>query len=175
MNQTTHAALLMLGLVALSAGCNDRAERETPPSVRAADVSARALSEADPLPAEVVTVYKSASCGCCKAWVAHLEAAGFKVESHDVDNLPDVKAEHGVRPEHQSCHTALVGDYVVEGHVPAPVIRRLLDERPKIAGLAAPGMPRGSPGMEVPGGERDAYDVIAFRSDGTSEVYATGF
>ncbi|MGI9037363.1 MAG: DUF411 domain-containing protein [Gemmatimonadota bacterium] len=176
MNRTIQTAFLVLGVASLSAGCDDRANREIPPEARAAaaDPMEQGRPEADPLPvAELVTVYKSATCGCCKSWVAHMEAAGFTVEAHDVDDLPAVKVEHGVRPEHQSCHTALVGDYVVEGHVPADVVRRMLEERPEIAGLAAPGMPRGSPGMEVPSGEKDAYDVIAFRADGTSEVYAT--
>lgn len=174
----------LVGLVVAWTACEGRADRDVPPAARAAatavDVDAASTDapgyeSADGAAAvgEVVTVYKSASCGCCKAWVAHMEEAGFTVEAHDVDDLPAVKVEHGVRPEHQSCHTALVGGYVVEGHVPADVVRRMLDERPAIAGLATPGMPRGSPGMEVPSGERDAYDVIAFRDDGTSEVYAT--
>lgn len=183
MNLSKKSVSSMLALVALSFGCGDRANREIPPTARAAVAeSGQATGQPSPEPAaataslpvgDVVTVYKSATCGCCKAWVAHMEAAGFTVEAHDVDNLAEVKVEHGVRLEHQSCHTAVVGDYVVEGHVPAEVVRRMLEERPDIAGLAAPGMPRGSPGMEVPGGERDAYDVIAFRADGTSEVYAT--
>lgn len=180
-NQIVQMVVMLVGLAALSAGCDDRADREVPPAARAAEFARAAPDAAEPgsmavdthTAADVVTVYKSASCGCCRAWVAHMEAAGFTVEAHDVDDLPAVKVEHGIGPEHQSCHTALVGGYVVEGHVPADIVRRMLDERPEIAGLAAPGMPRGSPGMEVPSGERDAYDVIAFRDDGTSEVYAT--
>jgi len=120
--------------------------------------------------AEVV-VYKSPSCGCCGNWVEHLRANGFSVAVRERDDLTPVKTRLGVPDALQSCHTAEVGGYVVEGHVPAADIRRLLAERPPQArGLAVPGMPAGAPGMED-GRRRDAYQVILFGDIGHS-VYA---
>lgn len=120
---------------------------------------------------ERVTVYKSPTCGCCTLWVEHLEAAGFDVQAHDVASVAPRKREHGVPAHLASCHTAVVGGYVVEGHVPAADIRRLLEQRPDIAGLAVPGMPMGSPGMEF--GAPEPYDVIAIGRDGSSRVFAS--
>ena len=122
-------------------------------------------------PAEtVVTVYKSPTCGCCAKWAEHLEANGFEVIIQDVANLSAVKAEHGVPGDLQSCHTATVGGYVIEGHVPADVIRRFLAERPAgTTGLAVPGMPAGSPGMEGP--PPVPYNVMAFDAAGRATVY----
>jgi hypothetical protein len=124
-------------------------------------------------PVTDVTVYKSPTCGCCAEWVTHLRRRGFRVTVEDRTDLQPIKARHGVPTELQSCHTALIGGYVVEGHVPADLIERLLRERPKIAGLAVPGMPVGSPGMEVPGVPADRYRVLAFDRNGKTEVYAT--
>ena len=120
-----------------------------------------------------VTVYKTSSCGCCRLWVDHLKTSGFDVQAMDVsaDDVRKVSKAAGLKDEDTSCHTAKIGDYVVEGHVPAADIRRLLKEKPAIAGLSAPGMPMGSPGMEQ-GGAKEPYDVIAFKKDGTSTVYA---
>ena len=118
-----------------------------------------------------VTVYQNPTCGCCKKWVRHLRDNGFKVTTHDVRDLRPIKAKHGVRPAIAACHTALVNGYVVEGHVPADVIKRLLIERPRVAGIAVPGMPAGSPGMEGPRKER--YRVLTFDAGGGTEVYAT--
>jgi len=117
---------------------------------------------ADP---QTVTVYKSPTCGCCKLWVDHMRQSGFEVATHDIANVTPVKMEHGVPPQLASCHTALVGGYVIEGHVPAEDIARLLRERPPVAGLAVPGMPMGSPGMEY--GTPQPYDVVAFGKDGS--------
>lgn len=117
-----------------------------------------------------VTVYKSPSCGCCGKWVDHLQASGFQVNVVDQQDLSAVKAAHGVASDLASCHTAIVEDYVVEGHVPADLIHRLLEERPQVAGLAVPGMPVGSPGMEGPNPQ--PYDVIAFDTAGNRAVYA---
>ena len=117
-----------------------------------------------------VTVYKSPTCGCCKKWVRHLRDNGFKVTTHDVRDLRPIKAKHGVRPAIAACHTALVNGYVIEGHVPADVIKRLLIEKPRVAGIAVPGMPAGSPGMEGPRKER--YHVLTFDTGGRTEVYA---
>jgi len=116
-----------------------------------------------------ITVYKSATCGCCKKWVEHMRDAGFKVTTHNRQDMNQVKQTYGVEYKNRSCHTALVEDYVLEGHVPAQDVRRLLDQRPAIAGLAVPGMPMGSPGME--GKYNDPYDVIAFEKGGKNTVF----
>jgi hypothetical protein len=120
-----------------------------------------------------VVVYKSATCGCCKNWIAHLKANGFQVEANDVGDaqLRAVSTSAGVTDDLASCHTAKVGGYVVEGHVPAADIQRMLREKPVIAGIAAPGMPMGSPGMEQ-GGVKQPFDVIAFTKDGKKTVFA---
>ncbi len=121
--------------------------------------------------AGTVTVYKSPTCGCCSGWVEHMQAAGFQVQAHDVADVSPVKRQHGLPARLASCHTALVDGYVIEGHVPASDIRRLLAERPDVAGLAVPGMPMGSPGMEF--GAPVPYDVLTFRRDGATSVFAT--
>ncbi len=126
-------------------------------------------ASAPPAPPTIM-VYKSESCGCCKKWVEHLRTSGFPVTTHDVTGLDSIKTELGVPGALHSCHTALVSGYVIEGHVPAADINRLLREKPKIAGLAVPGMPAGSPGME--GGHKDAYEVMAFDASGTAKVFA---
>ena len=117
-----------------------------------------------------MVVYKTPTCGCCRAWVEHVQAAGFQVEVQDMPDVSPVKNEHGVPGHLASCHTALVDGYVIEGHVPADVIRRLLSERPQVAGIAVAGMPAGSPGMEM-GDRKDPYDVIAFARDGKVSVF----
>jgi hypothetical protein len=132
-------------------------------------VSALALTSRAQAPASV-TVYKSASCGCCANWVEHMRAAGFQIASHDVDDIAVVKRKYSVPADLESCHTAVVGGYVLEGHVPADVVKRLLAERPKVVGVAVPGMPMGSPGMEVPG-RKDSYNIISFDQAGQHKVY----
>jgi len=170
---TARGAALLLGTLALLACGNQapdaHAEHEHATAAAAADVAAN--SDAAPQDGPLVVVYKSPTCGCCSKWVDHMRAAGFRLEVHDVDNLAAIKAQHGVTHDLQSCHTALVDGYVFEGHVPAEDIRRFLAERPEYAGLAVPGMPMGSPGMEGP--YKDRYDVVAFRRDGTRVVYAS--
>jgi hypothetical protein len=131
---------------------------------------------AQPKPAasgSTVTVYKSPTCGCCSAWVEHLRANGFQVEAHNVSDaqLKAVASEGGVTSELTSCHTAKVGGYTLEGHVPAEDVQRMLKEKPAIAGIAVPGMPMGSPGMEQ-GGRKDPFDTIAFTKDGKKTVFA---
>ena len=123
----------------------------------------------------IIQVYKSPTCGCCKNWVEHIRAAGFQAEVFDIseEELQARKATLGVGPRLASCHTAIVNGYVVEGHVPAVDIQRMLRDKPAIAGLAAPGMPAGSPGMEMPGGRKDAYDVVAFTKAGATRVFAS--
>ena len=118
-------------------------------------------------------MYKSATCGCCALWVTHLKDNGFPTTAEDVADLGSVKKKHGVPEALQSCHTALIDGYVVEGHVPADLIDRLLAERPQVAGIAVPGMPIGSPGMEVPGRAADRYQVMTFDRTGRTTVFAT--
>jgi len=121
----------------------------------------------------VVDVYKDPTCGCCSKWVEHLQAAGFTVRATDTGDLADFKTKHNVPTRVRSCHTALVSGYVLEGHVPAADVQRLLKERPSnVAGLGVPGMPIGSPGMEVAGTKAQPYDVIAFAKDGSTRVFA---
>lgn len=115
-------------------------------------------------------VYKSRTCGCCNKWIEHVRAAGFVVEATDVPDVEPYKRQYGLPPRLGSCHTALVEGYVIEGHVPADDIIRLLKERPEVLGLAVPGMPMGSPGMEGPAAE--PYDTLAFAADGTTSVFA---
>lgn len=123
--------------------------------------------------APVVEVYKSATCGCCADWIKHLQENGFtNVRAFDVGNTKK-RAEVGMSLRFGSCHTAIVDGYVIEGHVPAREIKRLLKERPKALGLAVPGMPLGSPGMEVDDGRVDRYDVLLVQKDETATVFAT--
>jgi hypothetical protein len=118
-----------------------------------------------------MSVYKSPSCGCCSQWVDYMRKNGFEAKVQNVDNIGALKLKLGVREEFSSCHTTEVGGYIVEGHVPVESVQRLLKERPKIAGIAVPGMPMGSPGMEVPSGKKDPYNVVAYTSDGKTTVF----
>jgi hypothetical protein len=119
-----------------------------------------------------VTVFKDPNCGCCKSWVDHLRKHGFAVTAKDTSDINGPKRTARVPERLYSCHTAFVGGYVVEGHIPAEDIQRLLAEKPRIAGIAVPGMPAGSPGMEM-GNRKDKYDVIAFNRDGTTRVFVS--
>jgi hypothetical protein len=155
----TAVAALAMGVAA----CNGTPEANAAATLRAAELEGFDM-----------VVYKSPTCGCCDLWVDHAEEHGFSVAAVDIveyDALQGKKREYGVDMDLGSCHTALVGGYVVEGHVPAPVIQRLLDERPDIHGLAVPGMPIGSPGMEGPNPR--PYHVIAIARDGSRSVYET--
>jgi hypothetical protein len=120
--------------------------------------------------APAMVVYKDPNCGCCKLWVDHVKAAGFAVSVRDSSDVASVKKRQGVPPRLYSCHTAIVGGYVVEGHVPADLVQRLLKEKPKLVGLAVPGMPAGSPGMEQ--GSKEPYEVLTFDAAGKTTVYA---
>ena len=119
-----------------------------------------------------MTVYRSASCGCCTQWGSHIASAGFRIDDHLTEDMDAVKKARGVSPKFASCHTAVVEGYVIEGHVPASAIDRLLKERPDIRGLAVPGMPMGSPGMEVVGIEAESFEVLAIAHDGKTSVFA---
>ena len=140
---------------------------DTDPSGSNSSLSVASASAAS----DIVRIWKSPTCGCCSEWAEHLRASGFTVEVIDVEDVDDVKRQMGVPEPLWSCHTASVGGYVIEGHVPAADIRRLLGERPDVAGLAVAGMPVGSPGMEV-GNRSDPYDVEVFTSDGAVAVYS---
>jgi hypothetical protein len=140
-------------------------------AVAAMALSLVAIIGAQTAPAKpMVTVYKDASCGCCSKWVEHMQANGFDVKAVDVEDIDLVKKTYGVPAAAASCHTALVNGYVIEGHVPAESVSRLIREKPALAGIAVPGMPAGSPGMEVPG-RKDAYSVISFDKAGKQSVY----
>ena len=128
----------------------------------------KARAENQPLPE--IMVYKSPTCGCCSKWVDHQRDNGFVVKTKDLRDMRMVKSIAGVKPEHASCHTAKVDGYVIEGHVPAADIKRLLKERPAVTGLSVPGMPMGSPGMEGP--RSDPYEVLTFDEQGESRVFA---
>jgi hypothetical protein len=118
-----------------------------------------------------ITVYKSPTCGCCKKWVSYLEKQGYWVKAQNMQDMRFIKSMSGVRPQYASCHTAVIDGYVVEGHVPAGDIERLLTERPPVIGISAPGMPVGSPGMEQ-GSRRDNYNVVTLEKDGKAKLFA---
>jgi len=144
----------------------------TSAALAAATLSGLTLAAQPPRP--LVEVWKTASCGCCKDWIKHLQASGFDVQTHDVSNAGknEVRQRLGLAEKFGSCHTALVNGYVIEGHVPAREIRRLLKDKPVAVGLAVPGMPVGSPGMDGPeyGGLKDPYDVLLVQG-GTARVF----
>ncbi|MEM1270614.1 MAG: DUF411 domain-containing protein [Bacteroidota bacterium] len=141
--------LLATCFVALTLiGCSEPAD-EPVAEATPAQVAAQTLPK--------VTTYKTPTCGCCTLWVDHMREAGFEVEAIDFDTLDDVKQQYGISLQLQSCHTSVVDGYIVEGHVPASDVKRLLAERPDAGGLAVPGMPIGSPGMEIEGQPADRY------------------
>ena len=126
-------------------------------------------------PAPTMEVFKSPTCGCCSKWVDHVREAGFTVKVTELsdDALATVKEKHGIPRTAQSCHTGVIGGYVVEGHVPASEVQRLLKERPAVTGIAVGGMPTGSPGMEVPGRPAQTYNVVTFDKQGALKVFST--
>lgn len=166
------ASLLSVGVLAACDRGDPQAATARPmPAQSAAAPHAPAIVPATtPMP---ITVYKTPTCGCCASWVDHLRANGFAVTVVDRDDLTDIKSRFGVRDDLASCHTAVVGDYVVEGHVPAADVRRLLAERPAAVGIAVPGMPVGAPGMEMPGTPADRYDVVSFDGGGATGVFSS--
>ena len=121
-------------------------------------------------PPAVMTVYKLASCGCCAKWVDHIKSTGIQVKTIDVEDLSEIKDASGVPAALQTCHTAVIQGYIVEGHVPAEVVQQLLRDKPALAGVAVPGMPLGSPGME--GAPKQSYDIIAWDKAGKTRVFA---
>lgn len=118
-----------------------------------------------------ITVFKNPSCGCCDKWVKHIETAGFSAVVENTQDLNSIKSRYGIAPRHQSCHTGVAKGYVFEGHIPVHIMQRFLAEKPQNAiGLSVPGMPLGSPGMEM-GDRHDDYDVLLLKTDGSTEVY----
>ena len=120
----------------------------------------------------VVLAYRTPSCGCCKGWLDHIKKAGFSVQDHVVNNLTAIKQRYRVPAGLASCHTARINGYVIEGHVPVSAIEKLLKERPNVAGIAVPGMPLGSPGMESPL-KRETYTVFTFTNSGVIKPFQT--
>ena len=166
------AALVLAGGTLVAAGCAPEAEGASAGTNGGTGQEAIADAALAATIAETPTikVYKLSTCGCCALWVDHMRAAGFKLDVEDTDDMVAVKLDAGLPPQLQSCHTSFVGDYVFEGHIPAEVIARFLAEAPDARGLAVPGMPIGSPGMEV-GDRVDPYDVIRFDAHGGTSVY----
>jgi hypothetical protein len=154
----------MIGLLAavLLAGCAASANEQGAAEQTTGEQAVREM-----------VVYQSPTCGCCSDWVGYVEEHGYTVTMEDVQDLGAVKAEYNIPTTMQSCHTAVIDGYVVEGHVPIEDIERLLSERPDVAGIAVPGMPVGSPGMEVDGVEPQPFDVVIFDTAGNTEVYST--
>lgn len=134
-------------------------------AVAATSLAAVPARDADPV---VITVYRSESCGCCKKWEDHMRKNGFTVTSVVQDDLSQIKAESGVTANLRSCHTAIVAGYVIEGHVPAEDVHRLLKEKPKVIGLTAPGMPQSSPGMDI---GKEPFEVLTFDAKGKTAVW----
>ena len=151
-------------LAFLFTACGDDGPPE-PQATEAAPAAAEATKTAST--DKVLEVYKSPTCGCCGAWVDHMKENGYQVVVHEQQNLQSIKEKAGILPGQGSCHTAFIDGYAIEGHVPAADVDRLLAERPDARGLTVPGMPVGSPGMEM-GDRVDAYDVLLFDEDGTA-------
>jgi hypothetical protein len=162
---------VVLAIIILSAAAGVLFFKVKQPPQAAQEMKMSAVAPASALPE--VTVYKSATCGCCSKWITHLENEGFKVVAHDKDDMTSIKIDAGLQPEFASCHTAFVDGYVIEGHVPASDIKRLLTEKPQVLGLTAPGMPQKSPGMQPEGLAPEGYDVLAFDKAGQSQVFTS--
>lgn len=147
------------------AGCSRAEKANSQPNQGATDRTSKDAPKS-------MTVYRDPSCGCCEAWASIAQKSGYAVTLLDDPNMAAVKQRLGVPPELASCHTAQIGEYVVEGHVPLDQVARMLRGRPSgLRGIAVPGMPLGSPGMEVPGGTKEPYQVIAFFKDGRTSVF----
>ncbi|MGB3518850.1 MAG: DUF411 domain-containing protein [Elainellaceae cyanobacterium] len=165
----------LLGISLGAAGLVATACSSTPASTT--QTSSAPTTQTSPTPAQqrlaepALIVFRSPTCSCCGQWIEHMEAAGFRVEDHVTDDMTAIKQQHGVPDHLSSCHTALVNGYVIEGHVPASDVQRLLREQPDVVGIAVPGMPIGSPGMEM-GDEVEPYAVIAFTQTGETLTFA---
>lgn len=173
--------MLTLPLLAMATACTDAKApvSQTPSSSAATRAPANRITPTDASQTADssrrwpnIVVHKSPSCGCCGSWVEHMRKAGFSVDVRDADNLEPVKKRLGIPYGKGSCHTAEVGGYFAEGHVPAEDIKRLLAERPASKGLTLPGMPAGSPGMEMPDGHIDPYTVELVNPDGSTRPFS---
>lgn len=164
------AAAVQLGVAAVAATVGARAVLAQPPARSGVTGTPPRPATGAALPP--MTVYKDPNCGCCAEWVKHARKAGFEVTVRDTADMASVKASFGIPSALESCHTARVGAYAIEGHVPADVILKLLRDQPAARGLAVPGMPMGSPGMEQ-GGMKDAFDVVLFDKAGKTRVFAS--
>lgn len=167
---TARLTLLLGAGLALSACARPPETSLAATPVPAAGAAPRSASAGDTLPR--VLVHKSPTCGCCGLWVEHLRDAGFPVEVRDQDNIHPIKERLGIPFGKGSCHTAQIDGYVIEGHVPVEDIKRLLIERPQARGLTLPGMPAGSPGMEMPDGRVEPYTVELIATDGSTRPFA---
>lgn len=156
------AVVLAVALVVGSGAIDSRGPGTDSAVIASAGVPAGAAS---------VTLYKNPTCACCADWAEHMRENGYRVDVKDGADLAGVRAEHGIPFSAASCHTAVVDGYALEGHVPAGVVTRMLEERPQVAGLAVPGMPMGVPGM--PGEGLRSYDVLSFTQDGATQVYVS--
>ena len=164
----THHSFAFAAILAF--GSLSACAREPAVATAAQDNGTASAAQVATLPHMVV--HKSESCSCCVKWVDHMKQAGFDVEVRNVDNVHPVKMRVGVPPGKGSCHTAEIDGYFLEGHVPAADVKRLLKERPAARGLAVPGMPAGSPGMEVPGGRVQPHDVELVAKDGSTSRFS---
>lgn len=172
------ALLLGATILVACAGSGDASTTDestaTPPSsaggAPGAQTQAATLASAGAIDTLAVATWKTPTCGCCSQWVEYMRKHGYRVSATDVANVAPVKRQHGLPEDMESCHTSLIGGYVVEGHVPVEDIRRMLAERPDIIGIAAPGMPQGSPGMET--GIVQKYNVMAIGKDGSKKVWS---
>lgn len=166
----TFVAAMTLGGGAMLVGCG----RSTGGSTGQSRQPAAGSGEGSAMPPRNVamTVYRDPGCGCCEAWADLARKAGFNVDLVNRTDMPAVKRRYGVPEELASCHTAVVEGFVIEGHVPLADVDHLLEERPsRVRGLAVPGMPRGSPGMEMPDGSKDPFAVMAFNAAGQSSLF----
>jgi len=153
---------ILAGLLLLLAACDSPAG-----TVENTEVATKKVLQSQ----NEVIMYKSPTCECCTGWAEHLRHAGFKVVENKREDMATVKSEYGVPDKLASCHTALIGGYIIEGHVPAVDVERLLKERPNVAGLTAPGMPMKSPGMQAVGQKPRGYDVLSFTKNGQTNVF----
>lgn len=173
---STFRLMSLAACCALLWGCGSNASEPAPAPVLAEPVAVEAAPAAAPAPdasvLPLVTVHKSPTCGCCTAWQMNIQAAGHPVAVVEQDDLAPLKRALGVPSGMASCHTAMVGEYFIEGHVPAEDVARLLQERPDARGLAVPGMPVGSPGMESPSGFVQPYTVYLINRDGSSTPFS---
>jgi len=170
MKQTKRNKAWLLSLL-LALGACDASNDATQSNVAAVEIPVVQTSDVATQSKPEVIMYKPVSCECCSGWADHLRAQGFNVVTKKREDMDVIKTKYGVTDKLASCHTAIIDGYVIEGHVPAADVERLLKERPDIVGLTAPGMPMQSPGMQAVGKAPKGYDILAFDKDGASTVF----